>query len=272
MMTFLNAIFLGILQGLTEFIPVSSSGHLVLAQHFLGVGESQDILFELFMHLGTLVAVLIYFRGMLWDMFISLFSWRNTMNSEIHRKNRNLILYLALATMATGAFYLIFDNILEGVYTKPLLVAVLLLFTGAFVMVSDYLKDLGIPSSNMGFMRAIIIGLAQGMAILPGISRSGATITASLATGIKRREAASFSFLLSIPAILGANLSQVDAFTSLDLGRLHSYLAGFVFSFGVGYLVIAFLLNLIEQGRLKYFAFYCWILGTLSIILITLGQ
>jgi len=271
-MSFLYAILLGVLQGLTEFIPVSSSGHLVLAQHFLGLGESSDILFELFMHLGTLAAVLIYFRGMLWDMFVSMFSWRNTMNQETHRMNRNLIVYLAIASVMTALFYMLFDSTLQGVYSQPMLVAVLLLFTGAFVMVSDYLKDSGIPASNMGFLRAVIIGLAQGIAILPGISRSGATITASLATGIKRREAASFSFLLSIPAILGANLSQIKSFAKLDITHLHSYLAGFFFSFAVGYLVIAFLINLIEQGKLKYFAVYCWIVGALSIIMLTLGR
>jgi len=270
-MSFLNAILLGILQGLTEFIPVSSSGHLVLAQHFLGVGESSDILFELFMHLGTLAAVLIYFRTMLWDMFVSLFSWKNTMNGETHRMNRNLIVYLLIASVMTAGFYVLFDKTLQGVYSHPMLVAVLLLFTGAFVMVSDCLKDSGIPASNMGFMRAAIIGLIQGIAILPGISRSGATITASLATGIKRREAASFSFLLSIPAILGANLSQLKAFARLDISHLNSYLAGFVFSFAVGYLVIAFLINLIEQGKLKYFAVYCWIIGVVSIVLLSLG-
>lgn len=271
-MSFFSAILLGILQGLTEFIPVSSSGHLVLAQHFLGVGENGDILFELFMHLGTLLAVLIYFRAMIWEMLMSLFSWRHSVDSENHRKHRNLVTYLVLATLATGLFYFIFDDILKGVYDKPLLVSVLLIFTGAFIFVSDYLKDSGIPASSMGFMRSLIIGLAQGIAILPGISRSGATITASLATGIKRRDAASFSFLLSIPAILAANLSELDAFQKLDTSQLHSYLAGFICSFVMGYLVIAFLINLIERGKLKYFAGYCWLIGILSIILITLGK
>ncbi len=270
-MSFFSAILLGILQGLTEFIPVSSSGHLVLAQHYLGVGESGDILFELFMHLGTLLAVLIYFRGMLWDMLISLFSWRWGVNGETHRKNRNLIVYLVLATLATGLFYYFFDDILRGVYDQPLLVSVLLIFTGAFIFVSDYLKDRGIPSSSMGFIRSIIIGLAQGIAILPGISRSGATLTAALATGIKRRDAASFAFLLSIPAILVPNLGALKDFINLDLSQLHKYLAGFVFAFVVGYLVIAFLINLIEHGKLKYFAVYCALIGALSIILISLG-
>lgn len=270
-MNIVTAILMGILQGLTEFIPVSSSGHLVLAQHFLGVGENSDILFELFMHLGTLLAVLIYFRKILMELLRSLFSWRHSVYGENHRKNRNLIRYLLIATLATGVFYYFMNDVLRDVYNQPLLVAVLLLFTGAFIFVSDYLKDTGIPGSNMGFYRSIIIGLAQGIAILPGISRSGATITAALATGIKRRDAAQISFLLSIPAILAANLGELDAFMALDVSQIYNYLAGFVFSFGIGYLVIAFLINLIENGHLKYFSYYCWLVGTLSIILIVLG-
>lgn len=270
-MSFITSILLGILQGLTEFIPVSSSGHLVLTQHFFGLGESQDILFELFMHLGTLLAVLVFFRKSLWELTKSVFSWKNTVNREIHRKNRNLILYLALATISTAVIYALFGDYIKSVYDMPMLVAILLLVTGAIVFTSDYFVEHGIPASNMGFMRSIIIGLVQGLAILPGISRSGSTIAASLATGIKRKDAAQFSFLLSIPAILGANLSEVQAFMSLEKSMLFSYLAGFFSSFLVGYLVIAFLIRLIESNRLKYFAFYCWFVGLLSIVLLAIG-
>lgn len=266
-MNFFQAVFLGIVQGLTEFIPVSSSGHLVLSQYFFGIGESENILFELFMHLGTLVAVLVYFRKTLWDLLVSLFSWGNTMHGESHRKNRNLIVFLATASLATGAFYATFGDYLRQVYDIPLTVAVLLIFTGAIVFVSDYLKDSGIPASNMGIWRTIIIGLAQGLAILPGISRSGTTITASLATGVKRKDAAHFSFLLSIPAILAANISEFKAFTHIEPKLMHVYIAGFISSMIVGYLVIAFLIRLIENSGLKYFAIYCWVIGLISILL-----
>ncbi len=266
-MNFFQAIFLGVIQGLTEFIPVSSSGHLVLTQYFFGIGEGGDITFELFMHLGTLMAVLVYFRKTLWDMLVSLFSWGNTMNGESHRKNRNMILFLGSASLATGIFYALFGSYLKQIYDMPITVAVLLLFTGAIVFVSDYLKDSGIPASNMGLWRSIIVGLAQGFAILPGISRSGTTITASLATGIKRRDAAYFSFLLSIPAILAANVSEYKSFTMLDTNQLHVYIAGFVSSMIVGYMVIAFLIRLIETNCLKYFAMYCWIVGLISILI-----
>jgi undecaprenyl-diphosphatase len=269
-MSILSAILLGILQGLTEFIPVSSSGHLVLFQFFFGIGESDNILFELFMHLGTLMAVLVFFRKTLWELVKSMFSWKHTINCEIHRKNRNIVLYMVLATIATGVVYSLFGNLFKAVYQLPAVVAVMLLVTGAIVFSSDYFKDRGIPASNMGFWRAAIIGISQGFAILPGISRSGATIASSLATGIKRKDAAHFSFLLSIPAILAANISEFKAFTQLDLKSLHSYLAGFFSSFIVGYFVIAFLIRLIELSRLKYFAFYCWFIGIVSLLIIAL--
>ena len=269
-MSFIQAIYLGIIQGLTEFIPVSSSGHLVLAQYFWGIGENSSIVFELFMHLGTLLAVVVYFRSMLWDLLKSLFSWKNTMNQETHRKNRNMVLYLIIATIGTGIVYLIFGDAFKHVYDLPGVVAALIIVTGAIVFASDYLKDRGIPASNMGFWRSVIIGISQGFAILPGISRSGTTIAASLATGIKRRDAAHFSFLLSIPAILAANISEYRAFTQLDTSSLYIYLAGFLAAFIVGYFVISFLIRLIESSHLKYFAYYCWLLGSLSLVLMAI--
>jgi len=269
-MSFLSAILLGILQGLTEFIPVSSSGHLVLSQYFFGIGDSANILFELFMHLGTLLAVLVFFRNTLWDLIKSVFSWKNTMNREIHRQNRCMVLYLILSTLATAVIYFLFGDTFKTVYDNAGLVAGLLLATGGMIFVSDYLVDRGIPASNMGFWRAILIGLGQGIAILPGISRSGTTITASLATGMKRKDAAQFSFLMSIPAILAANLSEWRAFLELDIKSLHSYLAGFGFAFVTGYIVIAFLIRLIQSNRLKYFAIYCWLVGSISLMVIYL--
>ncbi|MDD2228320.1 MAG: undecaprenyl-diphosphate phosphatase [Candidatus Cloacimonetes bacterium] len=266
-MSFFQAIYLGIIQGLTEFIPVSSSGHLVLTQYFWGIGENSSIVFELFMHLGTLLAVVVYFRSMLWDLLKSLFSWKNTMNQENHRKNRNIVLYLFIATLGTGIVYSLFGASIKHVYDLPGVVAALLIVTGTIVFASDYLKDGGIPASSMGFWRSIIIGISQGFAILPGISRSGTTIAASLATGIKRRDAAHFSFLLSVPAILAANLSEYKSFMKLDASSLYSYLAGFVSAFVVGYFVISFLIRLIESSHLKYFAYYCWFIGVLSLLI-----
>ncbi len=270
-MSFISAVLLGILQGLTEFIPVSSSGHLVLIQHFFKLGDDQQIAFEVFLHLGTLLAVLVYFRNTLWDLLKSLFNWKNTVNREIHRKNRNLVAYLIMSTFITGLVYYIFGDVFKKTYEMPSLVAILLLATGAMVFLSDYFRESGIPASNMGNLRAMLIGLGQGMAILPGISRSGTTLTFSLATGMKRQDAAHYSFLLSIPAILAANLSEFKQLVDLDTALLVNYLVGFIFAFLAGYLVIAFLIRLIVSNRLKFFAFYCWAAGLVSLVLIYLG-
>jgi len=143
--------------------------------------------------------------------------------------------------------------------------------TGVIVFISDYFRKGDIPVSNMGALRAITIGLCQGLALLPGISRSGITISSSLALGIKRKDAAQYSFLLSIPAIIAANISEFKALVNIDIPQLHSYLAGFVSSFVVGYLIIAFLIRMIESNQLKYFAYYCWSVGLISIILLSLG-
>ncbi len=267
-MNFLQAIFLGIIQGLTEFIPVSSSGHLVLAQHFFGMESSSEITFEVFMHLGTLLAVIIFFHRQIWDLIASLFCWKPSLDSETHRNNRSLIVYLAVATLATGLVYIIFKDLFTLAYGNPLFVAIMLMMTGLIIYASDLIKNTPIPASNAGIIKSILIGLAQALAIIPGISRSGTTITASLFCGIKRKDAAHFSFLLSIPAILAANLKELPQLMMLDLSVLHVYLAGFIASFIAGYLVIAFLIRLIQSGSLKYFAYYVWIIALISIALI----
>jgi len=264
-MNLLQAIILGIVQGLTEFIPVSSSGHLVLAQYFFGLEGAGDLSFEIFMHLGTLCAVLIFFRQQIWELIKSMFCWGVKLDGETHRHNRMLIVFLILSTLSTGIMYMLFKDLFEAAYSSPLFVSLMLIITGILIYSSDLVKDSSIPASNMGFIKALLIGLAQGVAILPGISRSGSTIATSLFCKIKRKDAAHYSFLLSIPAILAANISEYQAITNLDPSVLPHYIGGFVASFVAGYLVIAGLIRLIQGGNLKYFAFYLWLVAALSI-------
>lgn len=247
---------------------MSSSGHLVLTQHFLKLKESGDVAFEVFLHLGTLFAVLIHFRQMIIDLLLSLLKWKDSPQNQTHRYNRALILYLIIASIGTGLIFLAFGKLFESFYAKPLIVSFMLLITGGIVFSSDYMKGGSLPAVSIGIGRALIIGLIQGLAIIPGISRSGSTIGASLFTGMKRKDAASFSFLLSIPAILGANLREFKVLTSLEPSMLFIYISGFLASFGVGYLVISLLISMIQRGNLKYFAYYCWGIGLLSIILL----
>jgi len=264
-MNTLQTILLGIIQGLTEFLPVSSSGHLVLSQHFLGLKESGDIAFEVFLHFGTLLAVLVYYRKVIGDLIISLFRWAPTVENQAHRHNRMLILYLFLSTCATGVIYVLFGEQFKAVFEKPLIVAFMLIITGILVYLADVVKDRGVPAFSMGFLRSIMIGIGQGIAIMPGISRSGTTISASLLCGVKRRDAAQYSFLLSIPAILAANLSEVKNLLALDKTMLISYLAGMLAAFVSGFLVISLLIRMIQTNKLKWFAFYCWIVAIAAI-------
>ncbi|HNX36751.1 MAG TPA: undecaprenyl-diphosphate phosphatase [Candidatus Cloacimonadota bacterium] len=268
-MGFFKALFLGILQGLTEFLPVSSSGHLKLAEYYLKVSESTGGSFDVFVHLGTLVAVMIYFRSTLWDMIQALMVWKPQVNQQKHRHNRLLIVYLIISTLVTGIIYLIFKDTLDSLFTnaKPMFVAFMLLITGVLLFISDYIKSTPIPAFSMGFIRSVIIGLGQGIAIIPGISRSGTTIAVSLMCGVKRKDAAHYSFLLSIPAIIAANLSVFKDIKALDKHMIFSYFVGFIASAIAGYAVIALLMNLIRQNKLKYFAFYCWAVGLIVILI-----
>lgn len=265
-----KAAFLGIIQGLAEFLPISSSGHLKLAQILLNTQESAGAAFDIFLHLGTLIAVLIYFRKTLWSLVVSLFRWRKSLDNQIHYHNRLLILYLGVSTVITGVFYLIFQDFLDRLFENPnpLLIALMLSITGLLIYISDKIKDCRIPSSSMGFMRSMIIGLGQGIAILPGISRSGTTIAVSLMTGIKRKDAAHYSFLLSIPAIIGANLKEFGTLSSLQASQLLPYLVGFFCAAISGYAVISLLIGFIRQSKLKYFSYYCWTISLITVLIV----
>jgi undecaprenyl-diphosphatase len=265
----LNAILLGLIQGLTEFLPVSSSGHLVLFQHFFQKSSAaNDISLEVVLHFGTLLAVLVFFRNDIMDLLVSSFQWKRNLDFQRHSRNRMIIVYLLISTFCTGLIYLLFGKKMEAVFAKPLIVAMMLSITGLIVFLSDLVKKTEIPLSGMGIVRSIIIGLGQGIAMLPGISRSGTTIATALYCGVKRADAARYSFLLSIPAVLAANLSEFRIIVQLQTNMLISYLFGALAAFISGYLVIGILLRLIRACNLKYFAFYCWFISALSITLI----
>lgn len=267
-MNILTSLILGIVQGLTEFLPVSSSGHLVLAQHFMNVKESNDLALEVFLHLGTLLAVMIYFRSTIRDLISSLTKWRNSADNQAARHNRMFIVYVILATLGTAGVYYLLGDVFKAMYARPLVVAIMLSVTGLIVFLSDLIKSDPIPASSMGVIRSVLIGLAQGFAIIPGISRSGITIGVSLFAGIKRKDAAAFSFILSIPAILAANVNEFGALTALQPKMLFTYVVGFLAAFIVGYFVISMLIRLIQSSKLKYFSFYCWLVSLISIMLI----
>jgi undecaprenyl-diphosphatase len=268
-MSFINAILLGILQGLTEFLPVSSSGHLVLAQHFLHINTQINLTFDILLHLGSLLAVIIYFKKDIFSLIVSLFHW--SPNSSKHSINHWYALYFIIATAVTGFIGFTFKDFFEKQFGSPYIVSCMLIITGIIIYISDLVPASQRRVENMGLFRAILIGLGQAVAIMPGISRSGTTISVSLFSGIRREDAARFSFLLSIPAILGASLSDYKNILNLDTSLIGSYIGGVVAAFISGYLVIALLLEIIRNKKLRYFSFYCWAVALISMILLVKG-
>ncbi|MFW5960154.1 MAG: undecaprenyl-diphosphate phosphatase [Chitinivibrionales bacterium] len=264
-MDLVKSVLLGIIQGLTEFLPVSSSGHLVIFGHFLDF-KRPDTSFEVILHTGSLVAVLIYFRKDILTLMKSLLHIR----SEEYRKSHFTILYLMCATIATAVVGILLEDFFEKLFQAPVYAGLFLVVNGFILILSDKSGKERFNIDEIGIPRSIIIGLGQSLAILPGISRSGTTIAVSIAGGLKRSDAARFSFLLSVPAIAGAAVLKLDEIKALNLGDGLTYLAGAAAAFVSGYLVISLLITMIRKQKLKYFAFYCWALAAVSLTILGL--
>ncbi len=265
-MYYLKIAVLGVVQGLSEFLPISSSGHLVIAKHFFGM-KSGDVSLEVVLHLGSLLAVLLYFRRDLLRLCKDFLRFGDASQEVLLARKE--VIFLLVATVVTGVLGLIFEQSLESIFAKPLLVCGMLLITGVVLIASDSVKDARLEAGQMGFLRAIAIGVVQALAIVPGISRSGSTVCASLFMKVKREEAARFSFLLSIPAIAGAFVLKLDEI-SASVNFADCVLGAF-FAFVSGYLVIAVLLRLISVGKLKFFGFYCFAVSFVCAALILAG-
>ncbi len=258
-MEFLSYIFLGFIQGLTEFLPVSSSGHLVLMQHFLKMTKD-NLLFDTILHLGTACAILIVFRKDLTGIFSGLFS-----KDMIQRKDSWWYsLLIVVGTIPAAIAGVFFKDPLEQLFTNPNVAGLMLLVTAALLFFSARHKG-GTRSLTLGI--AFLIGISQAMAIIPGISRSGSTITTALLLGIARPEAGRFSFMLALPAIFGAALLQVNDISSMNL-PLTAVIIGFITSFIAGYFALKLLLHFVDRGKLFYFGFYCVAVSILTIFFV----
>ncbi len=266
-MELIKSIVLGIIQGLTEFLPVSSSGHLVIAEHFMRF-DKPDMSFDVLLHFGTLLAILLYFRN---DIINLLKSLNPSAKGEAVKDNRRVLLYLIIGTIPIGLVGVLLKDPIEGLFSNPMVAATMLFFTGAIVLVSDLVRSRGIEMGKMGILRCILIGIGQALAIVPGISRSGMTISSGLFAGLKRDDAARYAFLLAIPAILGATVLDIGALFEIEPHYIVRYIAGTIAAFGSGYAVISLLLSMVRKQKMKYFSFYCWAVAIVTIILIWKG-
>ncbi len=260
-MTLEQAIALGALQGATEFLPVSSSGHLALAQSMISNFSQPGVLFDVLLHVGTMIAVMIYFWRDIRDLATAPFR-----KDEEAIRHRKMLLLLIAGSVPTAIIGLTGKDFATGLFHNIPVVAVMLLVTGAILFISERLrKDEG--KKEIGYVDALITGVAQGLAIIPGISRSGSTIACLLLRGIDGETAARFSFLLAMPAIFGATLLSLDDLQKVSSGQLTNYIVGTGASLVIGLLSIHFLLAIIRRKRLYFFALYCWAVGALFLTL-----
>lgn len=270
----IEAIILGIIQGLTEFLPVSSSGHLVLFQQLFGLKKA-ELFFDICVHLGTLLAVMVVFRQEVKAIIVALlrlFSFQRQktpfpqkLESDPELKMAILIVIGCIPTAVLG--YL-FHSVADWLFSSAFIAGVMLIVTGLLLWITRRVKSGADRVSIDGFSKkkALVIGIVQGLAIIPGISRSGSTISIGLLLGLDREMAARYSFLLSIPAILGAGLlSFKDGLAQTNLAVQISLLGAATAGL-VGYGALKSLLHIVKKGHLYVFAPYCWLAGTLAII------
>jgi undecaprenyl-diphosphatase len=269
----LQAIVLGIVQGLTEFLPVSSSGHLLLGQYFLGLDQDRfGLSFDVALHMGTLVAVVSFFWRDLLRMafaFFRSFGHRDLANDPDQR-----MAYLIIASTVPAALIgFLFEGFFEETVRSPWVVVFNFVLIGVLFIVGEVVGTRTRRASKLRFGEAVGIGFAQAAALVPGVSRSGATITLGLFLGLRREEAARFSFLMSVPIIAGAGSLKLGEVISggMDAAQTLLFVVGFVTSAAVGYVTIRFLLNYLTNHSLRAFAFYRFGVAAVVAVLLLLG-
>lgn len=274
----LESALLGLIQALTEFLPVSSSGHLRLGHAWLGFEAPDDLLFDIVLHLGTLVAVLLVYHkrvgALLAGLGRGLAATKGGIRSalEAHEGLRYFAL-LVLATLPTGVLGILLKDVVDSEAFGVTHVGIMLLINGCILFASRRFTGSDedgdahpLSVGGIGPREALIIGIAQGLAVMPGISRSGSTIVTALVLGASRMKAAEFSFFLSIPAILGAVVLEFDpAAMSAGPGGTTPYIVGALVSAGAGVVALIALLGVVRAAKLHHFALYCWALGTVAI-------
>ncbi len=261
-MGYFDACLLAVLQGLTEFLPVSSSGHLVLVQYFFGSSGEIDLRYTIALHLATAVALLAYFRHDIYGLGTGLIRGAPPSPSVFSGRERQTVVHIVLALIPTALLGLCIDTFFLPFFIRPDVVGCMLLLTGGFLWWGKG-RESYTPTTQIHMRHALAIGILQGFAVIPGISRSGATITGGILLGLKRELAARFSLLISIPAILGVTLLEVAKLEEQALPPLGPYVVGMVVAGSVGYATIALILRCVQRERFHLFAWYVWPLGGL---------
>lgn len=250
-MNLIQALFLGLVQGLTEWFPVSSSGHLALFQNLFSLDV--PVLFDILLHVGTLIVVLLVFYKDIFKIIKSIFTW-NT-KSEYFK----LAIFIIIGSVGTAIIGYFFRDLFVGFFNNLLAVGIAFLFTGVLLFFSDKKGN-----KKLNYKNSFLIGLMQGVALIPGISRSGSTISTGMLLGIERKKVARFSFLLMIPAVIGGLIFESGSIADINL--VNAFF-GVLVSVIVGYVSLRYLLRLIEKGKFKNFSWYCFLIGLITIII-----
>jgi len=259
-----TAALLGIVQGLTELFPVSSSAHLVILRSFFPDFQQPGIAFDVVVHLGTLFAVVVYFRQEIWNIAQSILP--QNIKTGTFSASRKMLLLIIIGTIPAAFFGFLFQKDIHVVFESARAAALFLIVTGLLLFFSDKIKNAHRSEKDMGIADSILIGLAQSIALLPGISRSGATITMGIFRGLERAAAARFSFLLSLPAICGAAILESPYILQISSAEVPAYLVGFICAALAGLASLKLFFLIIREARLKYFAYYCWAFALFTLL------
>ena len=282
-MSMLSSIFLGLVQGITEFLPVSSSGHLSLFQNFFGLaGSDGNLFFDVLLHLGTLIAIFVYYWRDILDLLKELVRLFLVLLGKGEKKgpvtatggrklqltpDSRMILMIIVATIPLFFVLPIKDKV-ESLYGNVIFIGCALLVTGTILFISDRLARGRKTARNATMLDAFLVGIGQAVAVIPGLSRSGTSISAGMLRGFQRKFAVRFSFILSIPAVLGANIISIkDAMEAgIDTSHMPMYIAGTIVAAVSGYFAIRLVNMLADKGKFGNFAYYCWGVGAAALV------
>ena len=272
-MTYLEAAILGLVQGLAEFLPVSSSGHLALLQQWFGIDENKVLLFAVLLHVGTLVSVFIVYWKDIWELIVELcLTIKDLCTGKglrlEERPVRKLGVMIIVATIPTAIIGILFSDLFDKLYTSVLPIGIGLVITGFLLVMAERTGTSNRGIEKMNFRNALFIGTVQGIAICPGISRSGSTLFGSLICNLDRKFAVKFVFLISIPSILGSAIMETpDAIAAgMEMSQLGPIIVGMAVAAVSGLIAIKTMIKIVSDKKLSYFSYYVWALGAAVII------
>lgn len=272
-MTYLEAVILGLVQGVAEFLPISSSGHLALLQQWFGIEEDKVLLFAVLLHVGTLVSVFIVYWKDIWELIVELCVTIKDLCTGKglrldERPVRKLGVMIIAATIPTGLIGILFNDFFDSLYTSVLPIGIGLIITGFMLTFAEKMGSSNRGIKQMNFRNAFFIGIVQGIAICPGISRSGSTLFGSLICNLNREFAVKYVFLISIPSILGSAVLEAPAAieAGIDPGFLGPVVIGMIVAAVSGLIAIKTMIKVVSNKKLNYFSYYVWLLGVAVII------